>query len=314
MQSRKKSASVRQEEVRGKTQPSIVLIAQENVFETYGNVQQKPAFTALRHPRTDQKALYMFSDEGRRVHEIVTFNEVHRSWFIGDCVKQDGTFHIATPVDPVFLLLPYLTRASAQNDVLFRQLECIAEDEKFPETSRLTACSLDDLHLVTEVKGADDYQVYRYDEDKTLAWLRLKVDKVAETLKESLVNVTSAAMVTTFVRSTKYADSVQGDYTRYACDLVSEYLQPELAKRLQSHLGIDASTEFETVAKGEPLKKKSRLDSVLTPTEDYSQLVGVPDNKKSEKKTSAQRKLSKVDTQGMKSMSSFFSAKPVTKK
>lgn len=32
------------------------------------------------------------------------------SWFIGDYVQEDGTFYLATPMDPLFLALPALEK------------------------------------------------------------------------------------------------------------------------------------------------------------------------------------------------------------
>lgn len=38
------------------------------------------------------------------------FDENKRSWFIDDNVKSDGKLHLSTPIDPIFLVLPYLRK------------------------------------------------------------------------------------------------------------------------------------------------------------------------------------------------------------
>lgn len=37
------------------------------------------------------------------MYEVVTFDESHRSWFIGETVKSDGSLFILTPVNPTYL-------------------------------------------------------------------------------------------------------------------------------------------------------------------------------------------------------------------
>lgn len=35
-----------------------------------------------------------------------------RSWFIEDTVKSEGKMYLSTPIDPIFLVLPYLRKVS----------------------------------------------------------------------------------------------------------------------------------------------------------------------------------------------------------
>jgi len=134
-------------------------------------------------------------------------------------------------------------------------------------------------------------------------------------LEENSINVTNSAVVATFVKSTKYSNSTSDEYTKYACELICEYLQPELSRKLHDHLGIVVSSTIEeSTCIIESVSKKSKLEAVLSPTEDYSHLTAQTTLKKTEKKNAAQRQLEKVDTSGMKSMSSFFSAVSAKKK
>ena len=58
----------------------------------------------------------------------------------------------------------------------FRTLEQLLVDERHPPISILTDClSPDELLNICDVKGDDDLQAYRLNDEKTIAWLKLKV-------------------------------------------------------------------------------------------------------------------------------------------
>lgn len=49
-------------------------------------------------------------------------NIIYRSWLIEDSVKSDGKMHLSTPIDPIFLVLPYLRKVNVQNTKVFQYL------------------------------------------------------------------------------------------------------------------------------------------------------------------------------------------------
>lgn len=57
----------------------------------------------LPHPASGRPAKYCLDDAHKKMFEIVTFDEPHRSWFIGDTVKSDGSIQMCTPINPIFL-------------------------------------------------------------------------------------------------------------------------------------------------------------------------------------------------------------------
>jgi ribonuclease H2 subunit B len=69
-----------------------------------------PDIVTLRHPNTGESAVFLFSPANNSVQEILTYNEAKRSWFIDESVKSDGKMQLSTPIDPIFLVLPYLRR------------------------------------------------------------------------------------------------------------------------------------------------------------------------------------------------------------
>jgi len=55
-------------------------------------------------------------------------------------------------------------------------LEQLLLDESHPSISRLTGClTSEEILNICDVKGDDDLQVYRLNNDKAIAWLKAKV-------------------------------------------------------------------------------------------------------------------------------------------
>lgn len=77
-------------------------------------------------------------------------------------------------------------------------------DEDFPETSRLAQCENLNLSLVADRKGDEALQAFKFNEEKSLNWLRKKVEKVVHVLKEKGIHVSQGAMSATYVKSTKF--------------------------------------------------------------------------------------------------------------
>ncbi|XP_052268244.1 ribonuclease H2 subunit B-like [Dreissena polymorpha] len=286
----------------------------DEILKRDSNVDNLPVLAHLRHPRTDKCSLFMFSDEDRTVHELYQFKEEYSSWLIGDTVQSDGSMYITTPVDCVFLALPYLIKAAQTGK--FMTLDQIITDDDYAECRRLvTACERCDLHLVTDVKGGDDLKAYKYNEEKTLSWLKRKTERLSTELSDKNV----------FVGLAKAADLVHSraspeEYLRYAHGMVSDYLSIDMANSLREHLGIPAVLEKRPSDANNPpakfeytqflvlLCREFKLED-MKPSEDYSQNWKQETKENKAKQTAAQKKLDKVDKSGMKSMMSFFSPK-----
>ncbi|CAH1780937.1 unnamed protein product [Owenia fusiformis] len=292
-----------------KDQNQWVFMLPDDVIKTDGNNDSKHALCKLKHPKTEKSAYYLFTNENTDSYEVIALKEDFRSWFIGQDVVQDGSVYTCTPVDPLFLVLPYMVNAS-KNDK-YMQLDQIVRDENYPECTRLCTCSQGkDLKLIADIKGDDDLKVYRYNKERTLSWLKTKVEKTSKILEKKKIHVTRGAQCDTYVQATNTAQ--KDDYIRYAYGLISEYVHPELAKDLKDHLGIVDPVVTPDPEKPPP-SKRAKLDK-SEPAEDYFTGNTGLVKKETKKLTQAQKKLSKVDKSGMKSISSFFSPKSKTKK
>ncbi|XP_064639081.1 ribonuclease H2 subunit B-like [Lineus longissimus] len=298
-------------------QTKWVMITPDSTLEFDGDNDNKPVFCKLRHPRTGSGAMFMFTHDDQLVYELTKFDEGFRSWFFGKAVMRDGGMYTVTPVDPCYLLLHYLTKVD-QSDK-YMTLDQIVHDEEYSDCDRLLKTSgVQQLHYLADVKGSDDLQVYRYNKERTLSWLELKVEQVIECLQEKKIHAGSGAQTENFVRSTKIMEISKDDYQRYAHGLVSDYLGESLESSLKDHLGIKEVSpkkvrgkENDSDESVEPPKKKAKVDKVGEPTEDYSKTVSKYfEPKKPAKMSAAQKRLSKVDKTGIKSITSFFSPKP----
>ncbi|KAM4595857.1 ribonuclease H2 subunit B isoform 2-T2 [Polymixia lowei] len=260
---------------------SWVVVAAESAIDTQKHGSD-PAFVRLRNPSTDTASLYLLSSGEVQLYEVKAFKEDFHSWFIGQTVQRDGRLLYITPMDPLYLILPYLMKTGKEGK--FQPLDQVVMDEEFPAFSRLLSCtrSLDSLHQVAEEKEVGGLKFHRYNQERTMEWLNKKVQRTVKALRKSNISVGEGVKSTTYVRVKSESDTHEEDYLRYAHGLISEYISEDLSKALLKHL---------------------QLPELTSPKEIE------PPSKPPKKMTSAQKTLAKVDKTGMKTMSSFFSPK-----
>ncbi|KAF0026632.1 hypothetical protein F2P81_021369 [Scophthalmus maximus] len=108
----------------------------------------------------DATCLYMLGAGDVQLYEVKAFEEDFHSWFVGQTVQRDGRLLFITPMDPLYLMLPYLNKAGKEGK--FQPVDQIVMDEEFPACSRLLSCthSLASLHHIAEEK--EDYLRYAH--------------------------------------------------------------------------------------------------------------------------------------------------------
>ncbi|TNN29892.1 Ribonuclease H2 subunit B [Liparis tanakae] len=249
----------------------------------------------------------MLSSDDARLFEVKAFEEDFHSWFVGQTVQRDGRLLFVTPMDPLFLIMPYLIKSGKEEK--FQPVDQVVEDEEFPACSRLLSCtrSLASLHHIAEEKEVGKQTFHRYSPEKTMDWLKKKVfgrahrtlfnmevhswfdfdlfvevERTVGVLKARNVSVGGGVKSTTYIRVKSESDSSDEDYRRYAHGLISEYLSEDLSTALLQHLKLP---ELISLKETEPPSKPPK------------------------KMTAAQKSLAKVDKTGMKTMASFFSPK-----
>ncbi|XP_024143007.1 ribonuclease H2 subunit B [Oryzias melastigma] len=281
-----------------------VVIAPDSVTDTNKHGSD-PAFLRLRNPSTDEASLYLLGSGDERLYEVKAFEEDFHSWFVGDTIQRDGRLVFVTPMDPLFLILPYLMKSGREGK--FQPVDQVVKDEEFPTCSRLLSCTCSLLHIAEE-KEVGGQKFHRYSQEKTMNWLKRKVERTAAALKKKNISVGEGVKSTTYIRVKSESEEREEDYLRYAHGLISEYISEELSKALLNHLGLPELTSPKEAEP--PAKKRKPSDKPVEAGEDYTKFNSADFARKPPKKmTAAQKTLAKVDKSGMKPMSSFFSPK-----
>ncbi|NXG46781.1 RNH2B Ribonuclease, partial [Psilopogon haemacephalus] len=263
---------------------------------------------------TGEETLYLFNSGARQLFEVKAFNEEYHSWFIGQTVQQDGRLLFVTPMDPLFLILYYLIKADNEQQGKFQPLDQVVLDSEYPSCLLLLKCAdvKQYIHHVTEEKEIGSQKFHRYSQEKTLNWLKRKVNQTVKALKSNNIIVGERVYAATFVSDKQITDTKE-DYVRYAHGLISEYIPEDLSKKLLKYLGLP---ELKSPVPEPPLKKRKLSDVPMEAEQDYTKFNSTnPKTKKANiKMTAAQKALAKVDKSGMKSISTFFSSKPKASK
>ena len=130
----------------------------------------------------------------------------------------DGRIFLATPVNPVLLVLPYLYQVARMEllnhgrelcceaiiwdtDLNFIKtqadrlvpLDQLMEDLNFPATDGVLG-GTKGLEVVAERKGDADLNVWKFDKEKALTWLEERVDKVAKVLQRQGIDLTQVQL------------------------------------------------------------------------------------------------------------------------
>ncbi|XP_034550638.1 ribonuclease H2 subunit B [Notolabrus celidotus] len=286
---------------------SWVVIAADSATDTQKH-DSDPAFVRLRNPSTDAASLFMLGSGDVQLYEVKAFEEDFHSWFVGQTVQRDGRLLFVTAMDPLFLILPYLIKSGKEGK--FQPVDQVVMDEEFPACSRLLSCtrSLASLHHIADEKEVGKLKFHRYSGEKTMSWLKKKVERTVAALKKRHISVGEGVKSSTYVRVKSESDHNEEDYLRYAHGLISEYISEDLSKALLKHLQLP---ELTSPKETEPPSKKRKLsDKPVEAGEDYTKFNSSDFIRKPPKKmTTAQKSLAKVDKTGMKPMSSFFSPK-----
>jgi ribonuclease H2 subunit B len=190
-------------------------------------------------------------------------------------------------MDPLFLALPYLTKAAKAGK--FTTLEAILDDPTHGNSSLLEQyVSSEQWRHICDIKELPgEVLVYRYSQTKTINWLRKKVEALSAELKSQNVHVGSGSVSATLVKSLKNNSASKEDYLVYACGMVCEYLDERLTTVLSQEYSIkDATKRPQQNTVNQPPAKRQRTDSVDSGL--FSQQSSLDDNEDSSQRPSGQ--------------------------
>jgi len=263
---------------------------EENLFTTIN----------LQNPKTKEHEMFLLKKSPGRKTTLCEVNchlSEPSSWFIGDnYVQSDGSIYLSSPVDPLYFLLPYLSNEKSGKFVLLDQILDDTSARVFDDSDILEKQQI--LNIANS-QDAGSFCAYKYSEEKTLEWLQKKVRRVAEALGKSGMNLGNPD-----------EERKQNEEIHYAYGMISDYIEPSLAALLKTKMNIvDRVEKRKSVGGKQPSAKKSKAEA----TEDYSLPLHQIQEPVKKNLNRAQKALQKVDKKGMKSISSFFKAKPKAK-
>jgi hypothetical protein len=118
----------------------------------------------------------------------------HAAWFLDQYVSSDNSIYLASKIDIRFLILPYFEASDKKYSPL-NQLVYDHDSIEDKDSIPLHLVSKDSLMQLFDMndKMGDDMILYRYNEDKCLDWLELKVRSCASTLAKIRENRDSEA-------------------------------------------------------------------------------------------------------------------------
>lgn len=208
-------------------------------------------FLELRHPKTGETASYLMMNGC--LQELNWFKQSHGSWFMGDYITEDGRLYAATPVDPVFILLPIFDKARMKNgnDLgKFRQLDEIIYIQNYPGYHHLSSIAEKSMEVVCDCKEIGSIKFFRLNDSKVLSWMYFKVQQLKQTLLKLDKN---------------YAAQTEKETLIDAVMILGEYMEDEpWLKLLRNNLrlNIDEAVQIKP--------PKTEIISSPSPTSDFS--------------------------------------------
>jgi len=268
-----------------------------------GDKEKKIVIVKLPHPGKGSPALFLLNHQNKKLFEIMSYQEPNRSWFIGDLVVDDGSLMITTPVNPVFIILPFLIKTERNVP-----LEDLLENDEYSHLHEIASIDYDLSCVATQI-GDTSLNVWKYDENKCLKWLQERVEAVKKVLMEQKVDLSAGATSLIYQAN---VDATSVEYTRFALGIVCEYLSEDLVEKLTACLNLPEPERPAAPAKRQsegapgkvPPAKKIKHEG---PTEDYSK--DAKKEKGKEVELNAKQKALAKSAEGTKNIMSFFKKK-----
>jgi hypothetical protein len=202
------------------------------------------------------------------------------SWFLHQRISSSPTFYIATRLDITYFIIPSLRKQSDN----FRPIDQIAIDTVLTKSSTREL-----LVRICDVKTLDDdLMFYRFSQDKTLSWLKRRVEATAAVIARqrsrnncdasihgqgfTLLTASSPTTTSSQLLTATIQDTVK------AYQIISDYLEEDMATSLRTFLEIVPSVETskpKVVKRQTDWEKDVEVASTLTSTTDFTNFITV---------------------------------------
>lgn len=249
-----------------------------------------------------KKSMFIYSNN--QIFELLQFSEGHRSWFLDETVASNGKIYLTSRVDPLFIFLQFLERDCTKQA---QPLDQILDGEAKVFTEVLT---MDQMRLVADQKGPDDLKAFKFNEGKTLSWLKKKFTMIKSSLRQqNIISTGSSSM--NFVKSSLEMEEVDEDaIAEAALGIISEYISLDLIEKLDNFYCISEKSKEPATQKRKSEAGLNESDKKRIKIEEQENLPEEPTkNIKAAPKVTTKAKALEKAAKGSKAISSFFTKK-----
>eukprot|EP00752_Nemacystus_decipiens_P016423 g14680.t1 len=253
------------------------------------------------------------------------------SFFVDQAVQQDGAVHMASRVDPLFLLLPVLCKHATK----WCPLDQALAEGGCGSLRGLRYLDANKLCDINDRMGPDDLLI-RINEQSVLGWLSAKVERATKRFTELASgeggesrwaggSAESGGFAKEFRAIASPLDTsrdkeVKAECRQRALEAVCEYLGDEWATKLAEKFSTERGVLFGGKSTA-PKKRKAVWEESAEADRNLELSHGSGGGSKAKAEAAAaatkakqpmshaQRSLAKVNKKGMKSISSFFGKK-----
>jgi hypothetical protein len=280
----------------------------------------------LKDPSTQQSRQYFFAND-KDIVEIQSLPADFSSFIVGRHVVKDGNLYVLNRVDPLFWLLGLYS--PTQEHKQWQPFDQVVESLPPEVRKSMVGKQIPHLCQVLSTDQTGDVPYYKFKAEKALRWLQLKEERVYQCLlrqnlakqnleKEKVVKTgrRGGAVSASFnMLDDPMAAAPAEDYNA-VCDskklkidsiqIVCSYISDEWSKEFIQSLGMDEETVLEanSAKKVKPSYHSTKYAKVVEDTPKERTKA----KKVEESRTMGNKRLAKVNTKGMKSLSNFFGA------
>lgn len=208
------------------------------------------------HPGKGKPSLFITKSD-TELMEVKEFAEPRRCWLINDDVCSDGRIFMTTPIDITLLALHHIRLHCSQKAMALDDIGD-ADDKSTLRLLREFVRGEEHLRCIADIKEANGMVFYKYNAERTLAWLAIKTRRVSEKLRSIGVHCGQSAMSKNYVRGELEGENREEsdmDYLRMACDIVGDYLDVDLHEELKEYLDIPEEKPLTTAPKKDEKEK-----------------------------------------------------------
>ncbi|CAO3626636.1 unnamed protein product [Cunninghamella echinulata] len=251
--------------------------------------------------RSGKLSTFLYHESTLQLYELSKVAQGRKScWLVKDTIFIDGAIHFINRMDPLFIALFILKQQNLKmKQQQFRTVDDIFAETDFHRIINDTFCK-QLLHLCDTQEIAQDMFVYRFNQEKSLQWLKQKIDMF-------LSHLENISVFNSEVDNIKEEDKKKEYYLRECIYIFAKYLSNDWLDLLFEDYGI---------TREEQLDENIAMIDNQPSVDDYFKLVGknriddgTTESVTKKAKPSVPRSLAKVNTKGIKPLTSFFKAK-----